>query len=154
MKIAYIRPDMGVPANDPSLIREVDQAGTTLYRNSEGKLHRESDPAVERTNGTRIWYRAGTLHREDGPAVEYTDGTRQWYRDGVRHREDGPAYEYADGSRSWYLNGLLHREDGPAIEDADGTRSWYRNGERLSEEEFEARKPRFSSWASFKDLRR
>ena len=85
MKIAYTRPDMGVPANDPSLIREVDLVGTVRYRSSDDQLH---------------------------------------------------------------------REDGPAIEDADGTRSWYRNGERMSEEEFEARKPRFSSWASFKDLRR
>ena len=84
MKIAYTRPDMGVPANDPSLIREVDRVGT----------------------------------------------------------------------RFWYLNGKLHREDGPAVERPNGTRFWYRNGERLSEEEFEARKPRFSSWTSFKDLRR
>ena len=85
MKIAYIRPDMGVPANDPSLIREVDRVGTVRYRNSDDQLH----------------------------------------------REDGPAYECRKG-----------------------TRFWYRKGERLSEEEFEARKPRFSSWTSFKDLRR
>ena len=85
MKIAYTRPDMGVPANDPSLIREVDRVGTVRYRNSDDQLH---------------------------------------------------------------------REDGPAVECRNGTRFWYRNGERLSEEEFEARKPRFSSWTSFKDLRR
>lgn len=85
MKIAYTRPDMGVPANDPSLIREVDRVGT---------------------------------------------------------------------ARMWFLDGKLHREDGPAVECPDGSRFWYRNGERTSEEEFEARKPRFSSWTSFKDLRR
>ena len=85
MKIAYTRPDMGVPANDPSLIREVDRVGTVRYRNSDDQLHREDGPAVERPNGTRFWYRKGELHRE---------------------------------------------------------------------EEFEARKPRFSSWTSFKDLRR
>ena len=108
MKIAYIRPDMGVPANDPSLIREVDRVGTVRYRNSDDQLHREDGPAVERPNGTRFWYRKGELHREDGPAYELPEGTRFWYR----------------------------------------------NGERLSEEEFEARKPRFSPWASFIDLRR
>ena len=108
MKIAYTRPDMGVPANDPSLIREVDRVGTVRYRNSDDQLH----------------------------------------------REDGPAVERSDGSRMWYLNGKLHREDGPAVERPNGTRFWYRNGERLSKEEFEARKPRFSSWTSFKDLRR
>ena len=75
---------MGVPANDPSLIREGDRVGTVHYRNSDDQLHREEGPAVERS----------------------------------------------DGSRMWYLNG------------------------KLSEEEFEARKPRFSSWTSFKDLRR
>ena len=108
MKIAYTRPDMGVPANDPSLIREVDRVGTVRYRNSDDQLH----------------------------------------------REDGPAVGRSDGSRMWYLDGKRHREDGPAVERSDGTRFWYRNGDRLSEEEFEARKPRFSSWASFKDLRR
>lgn len=99
---------MGVPANDPSLIREVDRVGTVRYRNSDEQLH----------------------------------------------REDGPAYECPEGTREWYLRGKLHREDGPAVERSNGTRFWYRNGERMSEEEFEARKPRFSSWASFKDLRR
>lgn len=108
MKIAYTRPDMGVPANDPSLIREVDRVGAVRYRNSDDQLHREDGPAVERPFGTRFWYRKGELHREDGPAYECRNGTRFWYR----------------------------------------------NGERLSEEEFEARKPRFSSWTSFKDLRR
>ena len=108
MKIAYTRPDMGVPANDPSLIREVDRVGTVRYRNSDDQLR----------------------------------------------REDGPAVERSDGSRMWFLDGKLHREDGPAVERPNGTRFWYRNGERLSEEEFEARKPRFSSWTSFKDLRR
>ena len=108
MKIAYTRPDMGVPANDPSLIREVDRVGTVRYRNSDDQLH----------------------------------------------REDGPAVELPEGTRFWYLDGKLHREDGPAVEHPNGTSEWYRNGERLSEEEFEARKPRFSSWTSFKDLRR
>ena len=131
MKIAYTRPDMGVPANDPSLIREVDRVGTVRYRNSDDQLH-----------------------REDGPAVERSDGSRMWFLDGKLHREDGPAYECPDGSREWYLDGKRHREDGHAVERPNGTRFWYRNGERLSEEEFEARKPRFSSWTSFKDLRR
>lgn len=65
MKIAYTRPDMGVPANDPSLIREVDLVGTVRYRNSDDKLH-----------------------REDGPAAEGSDGTREWYLDGKRLSEE------------------------------------------------------------------
>ena len=70
MKIAYTRPDMGVPANDPSLIREVDRVGTVRYRNSDDQLHREDGPAVELPEGTRFWFLNGKLHREDGPAVE------------------------------------------------------------------------------------
>ena len=131
MKIAYIRPDMGVQANDPSLIREVDRVGTVSYRNSDYQLH-----------------------REDGPAYECPDGSCEWYLRGKLHREDGPAVEFSEGTRFWFLNGKLHREDGPAVERSNGTRFWYRNGERLSEEEFEARKPRFSLWTSFIDLRR
>ena len=45
------------------------------------------------------------LDREDGPAVEYSDGDRVWYLNGIRHREDGPAIEWEDGNRWWYLNG-------------------------------------------------
>ena len=98
MKIAYTRPDMGVPANDPSLIRKVDRFGSVRYRNRDGLLHREDDPAVEYADGSREWYRGGKLHREDGPAVEYADGSREWYLHGKRHREDGPAIEYHDGT--------------------------------------------------------
>ena len=54
MKIAYTRPDMGVPANDPSLIREVDRVGTVRYRNSDDQLHREDRPAVERPKPLRV----------------------------------------------------------------------------------------------------
>ena len=81
-------------------------------------------------------------------------GGSQRNSDDQLHREDGPAVESSDGFRMWFLDGKLHREDGPAVELPEGTRFWYRKGERLSEEEFEARKPRFSSWTSFKDLRR
>ena len=36
-------------------------------------------------------------HRENGPAIEWTNGSRIWYINGRRHRENGPAIEYADG---------------------------------------------------------
>ena len=111
MKIAYTRPDMGVPANDPSLIRKVDSFGTVRYRNRDGLLHREDGPAVERSNGSREWYRGGKLHRGDGPAVEYADGDRFWFRHDKLHREDGLAIERSNGSREWFLDGQRHRED-------------------------------------------
>ena len=57
------------------------------------------------TYGTR-WYRnaMGQVHRDDGPAVEYTDGDKVWCQNGQRHRTDGPAVEYADGGKEWYIN--------------------------------------------------
>ena len=88
MKIAYTRPDMGVPANDPSLIREVDRVGTVSYRNSDDQLHREDGPAIEWADGSRFWYRNGKLHREEGPAVEWADGSLQWFLDGKRLSKD------------------------------------------------------------------
>ena len=118
MKIAYIRPDIGVPVDDTGLIREVDQYGVVRYRNSDGQLH-----------------------RVDGPAIEWEDGSREWWLHGRLHRVDGPAYEGADGSRSWYRHGKLLREDGPAYEGADGSRSWYLGGKWLSEDEFEDHTP-------------
>jgi hypothetical protein len=76
------------------------------------------------------------LHRTDGPAVEYSDGTKVWYLNGQRHRTDGPAIENSDGYKVWYLNGQRHRTDGPAIEYSNGSKEWYLNGHQMSEEDF------------------
>ena len=118
MKIAYIRPDIGVPVDDTGLIREVDQDGVVRYRNSDGQLH-----------------------RVDGPAIEWEDGSHEWYLHGRLHRVDGPAIERSNSSREWWLNGELHREDGPAVEYPGGSREWYLGGKWLSEDEFEDHTP-------------
>ena len=91
--------------------------------------------------GTVRYYKldTGVLHREGGPAVEYTDGSKLWFKEGECHREDGPAKEYCDGGKYWFLEGKRHREDGPAIECFDGCKEWYIEGKRLSEEEFKNR---------------
>ena len=52
------------------------------YCNSDGEIHREDGPAIERTDGTKSWYLNGKLHRVDGPAIEYADGTKEWYLNG------------------------------------------------------------------------
>jgi len=44
------------------------------------------------------------------PAIERCDGTKVWYLNGERHREDGPAVEDADGSKYWWLNGKKYNE--------------------------------------------
>lgn len=76
------------------------------------------------------------LHREDGPAIENSNGTKIWYKNGVRHRDDGPAIEYASGAKQWWHHGRIHREDGPAIVDTNGTEYWFLNGVRLDEYSF------------------
>lgn len=45
-------------------------------------------------------------HREDGPAVEYSNGTKLWCRSGLLHREDGPAYERRDVEEEYYIEGI------------------------------------------------
>ena len=64
--------------------------------------------------GTKRYYKdheMTILHREDGPAVEYTNGDKLWYINGKLHREDGFVIEYVNGSKSWYLNGEYLTEE-------------------------------------------
>jgi hypothetical protein len=54
---------------------------------ANGELHRLGGPAVERADGTKMWYLKGKLHREDGPAVKYTNGSKEWWEDGVLFKD-------------------------------------------------------------------
>ena len=81
---------------------EVNEGGSTIYRNHLGQKHR--------------------VH---GPAVIHTDGTTSWWLNGKRHRDHGPAVIWAGGSKSWYQNGLLHRTDGTAIHSESFTEKEY-----------------------------
>ena len=51
------------------------------------------------------WYRKGKLHRDNEPAVLYTNGTREWYQNGLLHRTDGPAVIYTPTRQEWWING-------------------------------------------------
>ena len=61
--------------------------------------------------GETRWTLNGKLHRETGPAVEYASGTRMWIRRGRRHRDDGPAIEWANGDCDWWLHGESYTFD-------------------------------------------
>ena len=66
------------------------------------------------TNGNKFYYSDREMkirHREDGPAIEWSDGDKVWCLNGKRHREDGPAVEYVDGSKEWRLNGKRLTEE-------------------------------------------
>ena len=60
----------------------VDSDGATRYYNALGQRHRRYGPAIEHSDGYRVWYQNDWLHRLDGPAVEYDDGYRAWYING------------------------------------------------------------------------
>ena len=42
---------------------------------------------VKVVEGHYYWYLNGKLHREDGPAVEFSDGIKLWYLNGVNLTE-------------------------------------------------------------------
>ena len=50
-----------------------------VWKNKNGKYHREDGPALEYSNGVRIWYKNNRWHREDGPACIYSDGKFEYY---------------------------------------------------------------------------
>ena len=114
----------------------VDEEKTIRWYNDKDQLHRLDGPAVDRADGTKVWYVNGKLHRLDGPAFEYADGTKVWYVNGKPHRLDGPAAEWASGTKVWYVNGKLHRLDGPAAEWASGTKEWWVDDKLMTEKEF------------------
>ena len=61
----------------------IDERGTKRYYIKSTKIyHRDDGPAVENTNGTKIWFQYGKYHRLDGPAVEYTNGYKEYWING------------------------------------------------------------------------
>ena len=42
----------------------------------------ETPVKIENEDGTVEWRLDGVLHRDDGPAVEKSDGTRVWFKYG------------------------------------------------------------------------
>jgi hypothetical protein len=110
---------------------------TTSSKINESKvLHRVGGPAVERADGTKVWFVYDKMHRVDGPAIEYANGDKNWYVDGKLHRVDGPAIERANGYKYWYIDGKRHRVDGPAVEWVNGDKYWYVDGKKYTEEQF------------------
>jgi hypothetical protein len=65
--------------------KEVNKFGDKRYYNSKGRKHRVDGPAVEYTDGTKIWYLNGRLHRIDGPAGVWSDGDKFWFLKGRRY---------------------------------------------------------------------
>ena len=112
--------------NDLPAIQEIDASGIKhKYWYESGILHRSVGPAIESSNGIKIYYCYGLLHRIDGPALITEYGDKFWYNDGYLHRLNGPAIQWTNGMNEWYYNGERHNPDGPAVICVNGTRKWY-----------------------------
>lgn len=109
----------------------VGLANTVTVYMQHGKPHCEDGPAVV-SKDRREYYIDGRLHRLDGPAVETTNGFKMWFNKGMLHRTDGPAVECPSGHYEYYVNGKRHRVDGPAILYANGDNAWYEEGVQQS----------------------
>ena len=85
----------------------VDECGTTRwFKDAENYIrHRENGPAVEYSNGDKVWYQNGQLHRTDGPAIDRASGHKEWWQNDQCHRTDGPAVVFEDGDKRWCING-------------------------------------------------
>ncbi len=124
---------------------EITKDGTLVWRDENGKLHREDGPAAIYPNGKQFWYINGKLHREDGPAIIGKGGKiLEWYIHGKFHRLDGPAAIYSDGTQEWYIHGKLHRDDGPAVIYPNGFEEWYLNDHDITD--------KIKKWAKDRDI--
>ena len=69
---------------------EINENGTKIWRNSQGKKHRSEDkPAVICINGDCFWLRNGYYHRDNNlPAIIWPDiYTCKWYQNGIKIKE-------------------------------------------------------------------
>ena len=55
------------------------------------------------SNGHTYWHDNGIITRKDGPAVEHTDGFKMYLVDGKFHRVEGPALLNNSGAKLWYF---------------------------------------------------
>jgi hypothetical protein len=66
----------------------ITESGSKIYRNKEGKLH-----------------------RDEGPAIIYKDSTQMWYQNDMLHREDGPSMICPGGQVNYFLNDICYEKE-------------------------------------------
>ena len=89
---------------------EILDNGTKIWKNSEGRWHRDYDlPAVVWSDGSCTWYQNDKYHRDsDLPAYIDSNGYSSWWKNDKRHRDnDLPALIWPDGKCEWWVNGEL-----------------------------------------------
>ncbi len=90
--------------------RTVEADGWIIYKNENGKVHRDDGPAMIAPNGYQSWYKNDIHHRDNGPAAILPNGTQYWYKNGKLYRKNGPALIWANGIQIWFKNDKYHRK--------------------------------------------
>ena len=66
---------------------EITKWGTQIWKNKNGKIHRENDlPAIIHNNGIKIWYLNGVRYRINGPAWTHPYGSEEYWKNGIEIR--------------------------------------------------------------------
>jgi len=60
----------------------IDENGSTVYTDKQGRPHRVGGPAIIHKDGAQIHYKHGAIHCGYGAAVKRADGTEGYYIDG------------------------------------------------------------------------
>ena len=94
-----------------SVIRK--DPGHEKWFDGDGKLHRESGPALIWPHG-EVYYDHGQIHRENGPAITCRTYSgkllwQEWRQHDKLHRENEPAVIWGDGQLEYWVHGhYLH----------------------------------------------
>ena len=88
--------------NDAST--KINEFGTQMWFNSEGKYHRDGDlPAVISPDRFYTWYQNDKIHRDnDLPANIWTDGYCEWYKNGKFIKRKRCTFEEAEQYKKPY----------------------------------------------------
>jgi hypothetical protein len=117
MKNTTATPDVSA---QPIVIRRRDEPLFEILwdygynENGQFLRHREDGPAVERTDGTLMWYIKGKLHRADGPAILKKNGDEFWYTDDALHRLRSAAIVLKNGAKQWWKKGKFVKTNNPS----------------------------------------
>lgn len=107
----------------PSMGYGPDESGT-LFKDKNGKFHREHGPAVIHNGAstTEEWWIHGIKKKEMVFDCDGYSCTIWFDKNGKPHKDDGPASIHKhDGKiykEIWYKHGMIHRDDGPAYKDS------------------------------------
>jgi hypothetical protein len=116
---------MRIVFKDRIRFNELDlSAGTILYLNRNGQIHRKNGPAIILPNGDKHWYKKGKVHRIGAPAI-ITKNAYIWTIEGISHRDGDEPTNVSGSIQTWIKHGEVHRDFGPAFICPGQDDQWY-----------------------------